>query len=139
MFRNFKRSLTVLVILILAASTYAFAASNTIAPSTVGYASTSVAGYTVSNIVYDLDDDSATLVHAINFDIDPTVGTLPAAVVMIQTANGAAPWKVCTLSAGTAPTMHVACSYPGGSLTVAAIAALNVTASSTTNPVGPAD
>jgi len=135
MFRNFKRSITVLVILVLAASTYAFAAANTIEASAVGYAANVVGGYTVTNIVYDLKDTDPTFVTDITFNINPTSGAaaLEAQVVMIQTAN-AGSWKVCSLVPGVAPDVAVTCSFPADSLTAANITALNVSASSTINP-----
>ncbi len=136
MVRNFKRSLTVLVILVLAASTYAFAAANTIEASAVGYAASVVGGYTVSNVVYDLQDTDPTIVDAIQFDINPTSGlaALEARVVMIQTAGGGT-WLTCALVNGVPPAVAVTCTPPANSLLVSAITALNISASSTLNPV----
>jgi hypothetical protein len=135
MVRNFKRSVAVLVILVLAASTYAFAAANTIEASAVGYAASVVGGYTVTNIIYDLDDANPTIVDEITFNINPTSGVaaLEAQVVMIQTTNAGA-WKVCSLVPGVAPDVAVTCTFPADALTAASITALNVSASSTTNP-----
>jgi hypothetical protein len=131
MFRNFKVLFTVLVVLVIAASAYAFAASNTIEDSAGGYAAKVVPGYTVTNIVYDLDETDPTLVDAVTFDIAPSSGTVVAALVKLQTASGGA-WTDCTLAAGTPPSMQVTCTY--GSLQLANVTALNIVASSSLDP-----
>ena len=127
MFRNFKVLLTVLVVIVVAARAYAFAASNTIADSAAGYAAKVVPGYTVTNIVYDLDATDPTLVDAITFDIAPSSGSVAAALVKLQTASAGA-WTDCTLIAGVAPSMAVTCTY--GTLQLANVTALNIVASS---------
>ena len=131
MFRNLKVLLFALAIMIVAAGAYAFAASNTVPDSAAGYKANVVPGYTVSNIVYDLDATDPTLVDAITFDIAPTSGTVVAATVKVQTATGGA-WTDCTLVAGVAPSMDVTCTY--GPLQVADVTALNIVASSSVDP-----
>jgi hypothetical protein len=131
MFRNFKVLLLVLATLVIAGSAYAFAAQNTIEDSAGGYKASVVPGYTVTNIVYDLDATDPTLVDAIKFDVAPTSGSVVAALVKVQTATGGA-WTNCTLVAGTAPSMAATCTY--GSLALEDVTALNIVASSTTDP-----
>jgi len=131
MFRNFKALLIVFAVLVIAAGAYAFAAQNTVADSAAGYKASVVPGYTVTNIVYDLDATDPTVVDAITFDIAPTSGTVVAAIVKVQTA-AAGSWTDCTLVAGVAPSMDVTCTY--GSLALEDITALNIVASSTTDP-----
>ncbi|MEP7133810.1 MAG: hypothetical protein ABI904_02640 [Chloroflexota bacterium] len=131
MFRNMKVLLIALVVLVVAASSYAFAASNTVADSAAGYKANVVPGYTVTGIVYDLDATDPTTIDAINFSISPSSGTVVAAIVKLQTAD-AGTWKDCTLVAGTAPAMLVTCTY--GSLSLDAVTALNIVASSSTDP-----
>ena len=131
MFRNFKVLLIVFVAVILAGSAYAFAAQNTVVDSAAGYKASVVPGYTVTNIVYDLDATDPTLVDAITFDISPSSGTVVAAIVKLQTATGGA-WTDCTLAAGTPPAMDVTCTY--GSLNLIDVTALNIVASSSTDP-----
>jgi hypothetical protein len=131
MFRNFKVLLLVLAILVIAGSAYAFAASNTVPASAGGYAGTTVPGYTVTNLVYDLDSADPSIVDAITFDISPTSGSSAAVVVKVQTAAGGA-WTNCTLVAGVAPAKSATCTY--GSLALADVTALNIVASSTTDP-----
>jgi hypothetical protein len=131
MLGNFKVVLIVLTILAIGGSAYAFAAANTVPASAGGYAGTTVPGYTVTNLVYDLDSADPTIVDAITFDIAPSSGSKVAAVVKVQTSNGGA-WTNCTLTAGTAPSMSATCTY--GSLALADVTALNIVASSTTDP-----
>jgi hypothetical protein len=132
MFRNFKVLLFVLAILVIAGSAYAFAAQNTIADSAAGYKASTVPGYAVTNIVYDLDDTNPTLVDAITFDIAPAGGSsAPAVVVQIQTADGGS-WKDDCVLSGAGPSKAVTCTY--GSLQLEAVTALNIVASSTTDP-----
>jgi hypothetical protein len=131
MFRNFKVLLFVLATLVIAGSAYAFAAQNTIAESAGGYKASVVPGYSVTNIVYDLDDTNPTLVDEITFDVAPSSGSVVAALVKLQTATGGA-WTDCTLVAGTAPSMAATCTY--GSLALENVTALNIVASSSADP-----
>lgn len=131
MFRNFKILLSVLVVIVVAASAYAFAAQNTVDDSAAGYKANVVPGYTVTNIVYDLDATDPTIVDAITFDIAPSSGTVVAALVKVQTAD-AGSWADCSLVAGVAPSMDVTCTY--GALELEDITALNIVASSSADP-----
>jgi len=131
MFRNFKILLIVLVVIVAAGSVYAFAAANTVPDSAAGYKANVIPGYTVTNIVYDLDTTNPTLVDAITFDIAPSSGTVIAAIAKLQTATGGA-WTDCTLVAGVAPSMEVTCTY--GALNLIDVTALNIVASSTLDP-----
>ena len=130
MLRNFKALLFVLAVLVIAGSAYAFAAANTVPDSAAGYKASVVSGYTVSNIVYDLDDADPTTVDAITFDITPTSGSAAAVLVKIQTETSGT-WTDCSLS-GTGPGMAATCTF--GALMLEDVTALNVVASSTTDP-----
>jgi hypothetical protein len=131
MFRNLKILSALVVVIAITGSAFAFAAQNTVPDSAAGYKANVVPGYTVTNIVYDLDATDPTLVDAITFDIAPSSGTVVAAIVKLQTANGGA-WTDCALSAGTPPSMDVTCTY--GTLELEDVTALNIVASSTTDP-----
>ena len=131
MLRNFKVLFFTLVIVVIAGSAFAFAASNTVPDSAAGYKANVVPGYTVSNIVYDLNTADPTVVDAITFDIAPSSGTVVAAIVKLQTDSAGA-WTDCTLVAGTAPSMAVTCTY--GSLNLVDVTALNIVANSTVDP-----
>ena len=126
MSQNLKVILFVLAILVIGGSAYAFAASNTIADSAAGYAGVAVPGYDVTNIVYDLDATDPTIVDEITFDIAPLSGSAAAVTVMVQT-EAAGSWTTCPVASGTAT-----CTF--GSLAVADVTALNIVASSSTNP-----
>ena len=130
MFRNFKVVLFVLAILVVAGSAYAFAAQNTVEDSAAGYKASTVPGYSVTNIVYDLDETDPTVVDAITFDIAPSSGSAAAAIVKVQTATGGS-WTDCGLS-GTGSSRAITCTF--GSLQLEAVTALNIVASSTTDP-----
>jgi hypothetical protein len=130
MFRNLKVLLFVFAILVMGGSAYAFAAQNTVADSAGGYKASVVPGYTVSNIVYDLDETNPTLVDAITFDVAPSSGSAAAVLVKVQTASGGA-WTDCTLS-GAGPSKAATCTY--GSLQLENVTALNIVASSSADP-----
>jgi hypothetical protein len=131
MFRNLRILSALVVVIAIAGGAFAFAAQNTVPDSAAGYKANVVPGYTVTNIVYDLDASDPTLVDAITFDIAPSSGTVVAAIVKIQTATSGA-WTDCTLVAGTPPSMDVTCTY--GTLELEDVTALNIVASSTTDP-----
>jgi hypothetical protein len=135
MVRNFKLVLAVMFVLVLIGSTYAFANANTIPVSTAGSGTSTVGGFTVSDIVYDLTDADPTTVDNIYFTVTPPTLTDPeAALAYIQTdATGS--WKKdCTLADGsthaTTNAMAVTCVY-GTPISLTGITALNVVASST--------
>jgi len=131
MLRNFKVLLLVFVVIAIAGAAYAFAAQNTVEDSAAGYKATVIPGYTVTDIVYDLDAADPTVVDEITFDIAPTSGSVVAAIVKVQTA-AAGTWADCTLAAGVAPSMSVTCTY--GALALEDVTALNIVASSSTDP-----
>ena len=131
MLRNFKVLLIVLVAIFIAGSTYAFADANIVPDSAAGYKANTVPGFTVTDIVYDLVDATPTLVKEITFKVGSTSGTVEAALVEIQTVD-AGSWKVCTLGDAVAHVIPVTCTY--GALNLVDVTALNIVASSTTNP-----
>jgi hypothetical protein len=131
--RNFKVLLIAMLVIVIAGGSYAFAAANVVPDTAAGYKANVVSGYTVTNIVYDLNTLDPTLVDKITFSVSPTSGDVPAATVKVQTAGGGS-WKGCTLVAGTAPAMSVTCTYSSPTLSLDAITALNIVASSTSDP-----
>lgn len=131
MFRNFKVLLIALVVLVILGGTYAYAAANTVPDSAAGYKASTVSGYTISNIVYDLNAADPTIVDKITFDVSPTSGTSVAAIVKLQTAAAGA-WTDCTLVASTPPAVAATCAY--GALNLVDVTALNIVASSTLDP-----
>jgi len=137
MLRKSKRIvLSLLVILVLTASTYAFAAANSIPDSAAGYAAKSVPGYTISNIQYDLLDTNPTKLKAIIFSINPTGGSVvPAVTVKISTTSTPDfTTSVCNLTvSGTLATctfMVLAVATP---INVADVVQLDIVATSSSN------
>jgi hypothetical protein len=131
MFRNLKVLLIAVFVLAIAGSAYAFAAANTVPDTTAGSGASAVSGYTVSDIVYDLDSADPTTVDAITFSITPDTGSQKAVAVFVQTAAGGS-WTSCTLVDGTLPAVNVTCTF--GALALEDVTELNVVANSTTDP-----
>jgi hypothetical protein len=134
MFRNFKVLLTVFVVIAVAGSVYAFAATNTVPDSAAGYKANVVPGYTVTNIVYDLNATTPTLVDKITFDIAPSSGSVLVALVKVQTVNTTGTWKECTLGTPTVLVTPITCTYSSPTLNLIDVDALNIVASSSLDP-----
>jgi len=81
----------VLTFLIAAMSTYVFANANTITESNLGFKASPVTGYAITNVEYDLDDATPSLLVAITFDLSPIApNDRPPLLVNISTARTAA-------------------------------------------------
>jgi hypothetical protein len=120
MFRNMKVLLIAVLVLALAGSAYAFAAANTVPDTTAGSGDSVVSGYTVSNIVYDLNVTDPTKVDKITFTLSPT----DAVIVYIDTGSGTWTTDECAVVTGA-----VTCTF--SALDLVDVTALNVVASST--------
>lgn len=131
MFRNIKVLLIAVFVLAIAGSAYAFAASNTVPESAAGSGATVVSGYTITDLVYDLNAADATLVDEITFTVTPDDGGPKALSVLVQTETDGT-WTSCTLTPGTLTAVNATCTF--GALAVEDVTALNIVASSTTNP-----
>lgn len=131
MFRNIKVLLIALMVIAIAGSAYAFAAANTVPDTTAGSGASAVGGYTVSDVLYDLDATDPTVVDAITFSISPDSGSEKAVAVFVQTA-AAGSWTSCTLVDGTLPAVNATCTY--GALLLEDVTALNIVANSTVDP-----
>ena len=131
MFRNLKVLLFAVFVLAIAGSAYAFAASNTVPESAAGSGATEVSGYTITDLVYDLNATDATLIDEITFTVTPDDGGPTALSVLVQTAAGGG-WTSCALVDGDPSVVNATCTF--GTLAVADVTALNIVASSTTNP-----
>lgn len=137
MLRKSKRIiLSLLVILVLTASTYAFAAANTIALSAVGYKAQAITGYAITDIVYDLVTGDPTKIDKIIFSIAPTTAGDPKPVVVqISTlAPGSENFatSTCVVSLAVSPYL-VTCTF-APTITVASVVQLDIVASSSANP-----
>ena len=107
MFRNAKRFTSILLVLILAASTYAFAAANTVAFSNAGVGVGEVGGYAVSDVAYVFDLATTPLaptVSKILFTLKPaapnTIAALPASVHISYLVAGSAKYTTAAVCGG---------------------------------------
>jgi hypothetical protein len=89
-----------MLILILAAASYAFAAANVVPETGAGDGSGTISGYTVSNIHYNLNATNPANIDSVEFTLAPTPGAGAPASVQVQ-LNGGGTWFSCSLAAGT--------------------------------------
>lgn len=135
MFRTLKVMLVALVVLAIAGGAYAFAAANTIAESNAGYKASVVSGYAVSNVVYDLNTADPTKLDKIIFDIAPIApNTVEPVTVMISTTSPAQDFTTSTCVITKPATTSVATCTFTTAIDVDAVVALDIVASSSTNP-----
>lgn len=123
-----------LVVAVIAGSAYAFAAQNTVAnPGAAGYKANVVPGYTITNVVYDLNASDPTKLDKVIFDIDPTSGSAEAVTVKISvTSTQDFTTSTCVIS-GTAPDTLATCTFTTP-VDLVNVVALDIVASSSTNP-----
>lgn len=119
MFRNLKVLSIVAVVIVLAVSSYAFAAANTVPTSQAGAGSGVVSGYTVSAVVYNLNASDPTDLDSVDFTLSAV-----ATQVQIKLVAAGSTWYTCTVVTGNDWT----CDTTGA--TVASMDELNVVASS---------
>ena len=125
MLRNAKVLVIALAIFVIAGSAYAFAASNTMpTDADIGYGTTTVSGYTITNVAYDLVDTAPNTTDAVTFTISPT----DAVFVQIQ-IDASGSWEDCTNTTGS-----VVCAL-APAYNVVDIDTFNVIASSSANAV----
>jgi archaellin len=76
-FRSSKMFVAVLMVLVLATTAFAFAASNTMPASTyAGEGATVTSGYTVSNVAYNLNATTPSNIDSVSFDLNAAAGTV---------------------------------------------------------------
>lgn len=110
---------TILLVLILAATIYGFAASNSMpATSSAGYGETTITGYTVSNVQYRLQAGDPHYIDQVVFTIAPA----GVSSVYVGLVNGGTMYS-CTEAAGT-----VTCTIPADTITALAADLLQVSA-----------
>ena len=90
MLRNMKVLSIALVVIVLAVSAYAFAASNTVPATKAGDGAGVISGYTVTNVAYNLNSTDPTSLDSVDF-------TLSAAATQVQIKLVAAGsvWYAC--------------------------------------------
>jgi hypothetical protein len=105
------RSLTTLIVLIiLSAFIYGFAAANTVPETGAGDGSGTISGYTISNVDYTLLSGSPEDLGSVAFDVNPTAGAGAAGEVQI-TVDGGTTWVSCSGPSGSTWT----CTFASGS------------------------
>ena len=73
-----KLVLVVLLVMVLSAASYAFAATNTVPNSYAGDGKGAIAGYAVTNITYGLNGSNPSLIDSVSFTLDQTADTVKA-------------------------------------------------------------
>lgn len=93
--RTLKVLLIVILVTIISATAYAFAAANTVPATKAGDGSGTISGYTVSNIVYNLNATDPSTIDSVDF-------TLSAAAVTakIKLVAAGSTWIDCTVVSG---------------------------------------
>lgn len=110
--RVFKILLLVAVVLVLSTTAYAFAASNTVPASNAGDGASTISGYTVTNVHYNLNGSNPANIDTVTFTISPA---LPAGgVVTIQLVTSGS-WYSCAVASGT----NVTCTTTGATASTA--------------------
>lgn len=99
----FKKSakFLVLIVLILALSgfTYAYAASNILPATSAGDGAEAVTGYTVTNVLYNLNSTNPDLLDSVTFTL-----SAPADEVSIRLVTTGSTWYPCTIATSTSVT-----------------------------------
>ena len=95
MFRTLKVLMVVLFVTVLAASAYAFAAANTVPDTQAGDGSGTISGYTVSNIVYNLNSSDPSALDSVDFTLSAA-----AANAQIKLVSAGSTWYTCTVVLG---------------------------------------
>ena len=90
-----------LLVLILAASAYAFAAANVVPESGAGDGAEPITGYTVANVTYVLNSTNPANIDSVKFSITATAGAGPPTTVRAKLVTASTTWSTCTLATGT--------------------------------------
>ena len=70
MFRSSKMFIVVLVVLVFATAAFAFAAANIVPASFAGEGASTTSGYTVSNVVYNLNATTPSNIDTVTFSLN---------------------------------------------------------------------
>ena len=120
MFRSSKLFVVVLVVLVFATTAFAFAAANTMPPSTyAGEGSSTTSGYTVSNVVYNLNAGTPSNIDSVTFALNAAATNVK--IRLITTGS----YYACTNTSG----FNWSCATTAPQSTVAAADEFRVVAS----------
>jgi TRAP-type C4-dicarboxylate transport system substrate-binding protein len=92
--KRIKILFIVIVVLVLAATTYAFAAANTVPASKAGDGSGTISGYAVSAIHYALNGTNPTTIDTVTFTLDTAPAT--GGTIKIRLVSSGSTWYSCT-------------------------------------------
>ena len=124
---SFRTTTVILLVLIIAAVTYGFAAANTFAPSLAGEGEEAVTGFAISNIHYTLDVSSNPgTITTVTFTTIPDVpsgGTVYVVAEKITATAGEVVSQACTVTGAS-----VSCPFAANALTVPFIESLRIIA-----------
>jgi len=81
MFRSSKLFIVVLVVLVFATAAFAFAATNTVPASYAGEGASITSGYTVSNVLYNLNATTASNIDSVTFTLNAASTTVKVRLV----------------------------------------------------------
>ena len=121
MLRNMKVLFVLLVAMVLAVSAYAFAAANTVPTTKAGTGAGAISGYTVSNVVYNLNASDPTQLDSVDLTLDAA-----ATNVQIKLVAAGSTWYDCTNGTGN----DWSCDTTTPAQTVASMDELEVVANS---------
>lgn len=113
--RSIRTIVTLGVVAIVGAGTYAFTASNTVTAKTAGAGSAAISGYDVTGVSYALNSTNPQNIDSVAFTINP------AAAATVKASLDGSTWFNCTNSLGS-----VSCTTSGA--TVASSSNLTVVA-----------
>ncbi|HET9906099.1 MAG TPA: hypothetical protein VFQ23_05650 [Anaerolineales bacterium] len=121
MLRNMKVLFVLLVAMVLAVSAYAFAAANTVPTTKAGTGAGAISGYTVSNVVYNLNTSDPTQLDSVDLTLDAA-----ATNVQIKLVAAGSTWYDCTNGSGN----NWSCDTTSPAQSVASMDELEVVANS---------
>lgn len=118
-FRSSKMFVVVLMALVFATAAFAFAATNTVPGTYAGEGAGTVSGYTVTNVVYNLNAATASNIDSVTFTLNAAASTVK---VRLDTTGS---YYSCTNTSGN----NWSCATTAPQATVAAADELRVIAS----------
>lgn len=83
------------VLVLLSATAYGFAASNTVPENGAGDGQGTISGYAVTNITYTLNATTPTILDQVDLDVDPSAGAEPPTTVRVKLVSSGSTWYDC--------------------------------------------
>ena len=102
--------LAVMLVLVLAAAVYGFAASNSVPATAAGDGSAVISGYNITSVAYTLNGADPGLLDGVAFTISPTT----AGTVRIKLVAAGSTWYTCANASGS-----VTCNTTGATVLAA--------------------